>query len=534
MSEHDHVDVVVVGAGFGGMCMLHRLRRSGLSTIVYEAASDVGGTWWWNRYPGARCDIESLDYSYSFDEDLQQEWEWTERYSTQPEILSYASHVADRFDLRRDIRFDTRVTSVSWNDEQRRWDVSTDRGHHTTSRFLVMAVGCLSTTKQPEVEGIDRYAGPTYHTGRWPHDGVDFTGKRVGVIGTGSSGIQSIPLIAEQAAHLFVFQRTPNFTMPARNAPLDPAFVSERKANYAEHRRRVRETRSGVLYDRPETPALSVADDEREEKYRAAWDSGLLYSMGATYSDLLVDEGANETAAEFVRVRIREIVEDPITAELLSPRDYPFATKRPCLDTNYYATFNRDNVTLVDVRAAPIVELTETGIRTQHREYDLDVIVFATGFDAMTGPLLSFDVVGAGGTKLRDKWATGPRTYLGLGINGFPNMFVVTGPGSPSVMMNMIAGIEHHVEWIGDCIDHLDEHGLVTIEASLEAEDAWVARVNEVADATLFPRANSWWMGANVPGKPRVFMPFIGGFDVYRHICDDVVANGYEGFQLSA
>jgi cation diffusion facilitator CzcD-associated flavoprotein CzcO len=527
------VDVVVVGAGFAGMCMLHRLRQSGLSSVVYEAASDVGGTWWWNRYPGARCDVESLDYSYSFDEQLQQEWEWSERYATQPEILAYAQHVADRFDLRRDIRFETRVTAAIWNAEQRRWEVSTDRDDYTSARFLVMAVGCLSTIKQPEVEGIDRFSGPTYHTGRWPHEGVDLTGKRVGVIGTGSSGIQCIPLIAEQAAHLFVFQRTPAYTMPAGNEPLDPAFVAERKANYAEYRRQARETRSGAVYQPSQTPALSVSADEREATYWKAWESGRLYSFGAAYSDLLVDEQANETAAEFVRARIRQIVKDPDVAELLSPRTYPFGTKRPCLDTDYYATFNRDNVTLVDVRSSPIVELTETGIRTQDEHYELDAIVFATGYDAMTGALLAIDLIGADGVKLRDKWAAGPRTYLGLGINGFPNLFVIAGPGSPSVLTNMVLGIEQHVEWIGDCVDHLDELGFATIEPSIEAEDAWVARLNEIASATLFPRANSWWMGANVPGKPRVFMPFVGGFNVYRKICFDVASNGYEGFTLA-
>ncbi len=532
MSEPELADVVIVGAGFAGMRMLVRARESGLTAVVYEAASDVGGTWWWNRYPGARCDVESMDYSYSFDEALQQEWEWSERYATQPEILAYANHVADRYDLRRDIRFNTRVTASHWNDEQRRWDVSTDRGHHTSARFLVMASGCLSTTKDPEVEGIDRFAGPTFHTGRWPHEGVDFTGQRVGVIGTGSSGIQSIPLIAEQAAHLFVFQRTPNFTMPARNAPLDPAFIADRKAHYAAYREWTRNTRTGAPYERPRASALSVGDAEREATYRKAWDSGLLYSMGSTYNDLLVDERANETAAEFFRARIRDIVAEPEIAELLSPRSYPFGTKRPCLDTGYFATFNRDNVTLVDVQSSPIVEMTETGIRTQDDQYELDVIVFATGFDAMTGPLLNVDIVGARGTKLRDKWAAGPRTYLGLGVNGFPNLFIITGPGSPSVLMNMIMGIEQHVDWIGGCIDHLDSRGFTTIEATIEAEDAWVARVNEVADATLFPRANSWWIGANVPGKPRVFMPFVGGFDVYRQICFDVEAKNYEGFCL--
>jgi cyclohexanone monooxygenase len=527
------VDVVVVGAGFAGMYALYRLRQSDLRVQVFEAASDVGGTWWWNRYPGARCDIESMDYSYSFDEDLQQEWEWTERYSTQPEILRYANHVADRFDLRRDIQFDTRVVGAHWDEAACRWDVETDRGDRVSTRFVVMAVGCLSTTKQPEVDGIKSFRGPIYHTGRWPHDGVDFTGQRVGIIGTGSSGIQSIPLIAAQAAHLTVFQRTPNFSMPAKNALLDPAFVSERKAHYAEHRQKARESRSAVVAERSEIPALGISDDDREATFWSAWESGLLYALVGSFNDLLLDEAANETAAEFVRARIRDTVDDPDVAESLCPRDHPFGTKRPCLDTNYYATYNRDNVTLVDVRSAPIVELTPTGIRTEADHYELDAIVFATGFDAMTGPLLGPDIRGVGNARLRDKWTAGPRTYLGLATAGFPNLFMITGPGSPSVMVSMITAIEQHVDWIADCIAYLDDNGMATIEPDLDREDAWVAHVNEVAGRTLFPRANSWWMGANVPGKPRVFMPYIGGFNVYGQICFDVAANDYDGFTLT-
>jgi len=534
LSDDTDIDVTVVGAGFAGMYMLHRLRQAGLATVVYEAASDVGGTWWWNRYPGARCDIESMDYSYSFDDELEQEWEWTERYSGQPEILRYANHVADRFDLRPDIRVDTRVTAAAWDDERHRWEISTDRGDRTSARFLVMATGPLSVPKDPEIEGIDRFAGAVYHTGRWPHEGVDFTGLRVGVIGTGSSAIQSIPQLADQAEHLFVFQRTPNFSMPARNGPLDPAAAAERKANYAAHRQRARDSKGGVAIERPVVSALSVSDHEREASYRAGWESGLLYGMHATYTDLMLDEQANDTVAEFVRARIGEIVDDPDVAELLSPRDHPFGTKRPCLDTDYYATYNRDNVTLVDIRSAPIVELTETGIRTTADDYELDAIVFATGFDAMTGPLLGPDITGAGGAPLREKWAHGPRSYLGLMTAGFPNLFTINGPQSPAVLVNMILAIEHHVDWIADCLEYLDGHGFTSIDPTTDAEDRWVEVVRQNASRTLYPRANSWWMGANVPGKPRTFLMFIGGFDVYRQICSDVAGNGYEGFTLGA
>jgi cation diffusion facilitator CzcD-associated flavoprotein CzcO len=529
-SEQTEYDAVVVGAGFAGMYMLHRLRGLGLSAVVFEAASDVGGTWWWNRYPGARCDIESMDYSYSFDPDLEQEWEWTERYATQPEILRYANHVADRYDLRRDIRFDTRVTGAEWDDGT--WTVTAGGGDRITARFCVMATGCLSTTKQPEVAGIDRFDGPTYHTGRWPHDGVDFTGMRVGVIGTGSSGIQSIPLIAEQAEHLTVFQRTPNFSMPANNAPLDPGFISERKRNYRRHRLEATQSRAGVPVAVIDEPALSVDEGERERRYRVGWEQGTLFGMASKFNDILLDRDANETAAEFIRRRIGEVVDDPEVAELLMPRDYPFGTKRPCLDTNYYATFNRDNVSLVDVRATPIVEITTGGLRTTGDEYELDAIVFATGFDAMTGPLLGPDIRGVDGLALRDHWAAGPRTYLGISVAGFPNLFTITGPGSPSVLTNMMVSIEQHVDWVADCIGYLDREGLGAIAATSEAEQGWVDHVEEVGNFTLYPLADSWYMGANVPGKPRVFMPYIGGADVYRQICDGVAADGYKGFEL--
>jgi cation diffusion facilitator CzcD-associated flavoprotein CzcO len=527
------VDAVVVGAGFAGLYAHHRLRQLGLTLQGYEAAADVGGTWWWNRYPGARCDVESMDYCYSFSPEVEQEWTWTERYASQPEILRYIDHVAERFDLRRDIKFETRVAAATWDEVEQRWHILTDRGDEVSAQFCIMATGCLSAAKQPEVDGIDTFRGQIFHTGRWPHEGVDFTGLRVGVIGTGSSGIQSIPFIARQAAHLIVFQRTPNFSMPAKNAPLDPEAIRARKARAREIRQAMRESRAGVIVPMPEHSALDVDAEAREARFDAAWATGTLYGMVSAYNDLLVDRDANETAAEYVRARIRDIVEDPGVAERLSPRNHPFGTKRPCLDSDYYGTYNRDNVTLVDVRENRIVEITPNGVRTSSDEYDLDAIVFATGFDAMTGPLLAPDITGVGGVALRNKWAAGPRTYLGIATAGFPNFFTITGPGSPSVLVNMLVAIEQHVDWIADCIGYLRERGLAAIDATAEAEDAWVDHVNEVANLTLFPHANSWYMGANVPGKPRVFMPYIGGLPRYTKTCDEVAADGYRGFTLT-
>jgi cyclohexanone monooxygenase len=513
--------------------MLHRLRGLGLSARVYEAGAGVGGTWYWNRYPGARCDVESLDYSYSFSEDLQQQWRWTERYASQPEILRYAEHVADRFDLRRDIQLDTRVTAAVLDEAAGRWAIRTDRGDRVSARFCIMATGCLSAAQVPDLEGLERFEGRWFHTGNWPHEGVDFAGQRVAVIGTGSSAIQSIPIIARQAAQVFVFQRTPNFSVPAHNAPLDPDVERRWKASYAEHRRAARESRIGFVVERGEQSALAVAPEERERQYEARWRRGGL-GFSATFADLLTSREANDTAAEFCRAKIRAIVRDPAVAEALLPRDYPLGTKRMCVDTGYYDTFNRDNVTLVDVRRAPIEAITARGVRTRDAEYAVDRIVLATGFDAMTGALLAIDIRGRGGATLREKWAAGPRSYLGLAIAGFPNLFTITGPGSPSVLSNMIVSIEQHVDWIADCLAHLRARGRDAIEATVEAEDRWVAHVNELGAATLYPAARSWYMGANIPGKPRVFMPYVGGVGAYRQICDEIAARGYEGFALSA
>jgi cyclohexanone monooxygenase len=524
----DDFDAIVVGAGFGGLVMLYRLRERGFRTRVFEAGSGIGGTWFWNRYPGARCDIESLEYSYQFSEELQQEWEWSERYATQPEILRYIEHVADRFDLRRDIQLDTRVLAAHWSERDARWTVETDRGS-ATARFCIMATGCLSSANLPDFAGRDSFAGATYHTGRWPHGGVDFTGQRVAVIGTGSSAIQSIPLIAEQAAHLTVFQRTPNYSIPAHNAALAPEIVREVKTDYAGFRHRNAGQPFGANFPPNPVFAFQVTAEERERAYERRWQIGGLGFVTA-FGDLLFDPTANATAAEFVRGKIREIVRDAKVAELLSPQQV-IGCKRLCVDTGYYATFNRPNVSLVDVSKAAI-EITPSGVRVAGTEHAVDAIVFATGFDAMTGALAKIDIRGCDGQALRAKWAAGPRAYLGVGSAGFPNLFLVTGPGSPSVLSNMVPAVEQHALWIAECLAYLRERGLASIDARRDAEDAWVAHVNEVASLTVYPSCNSWYLGANVPGKPRVFMPYIG-FPTYVAKCNEVAAEGYEGFALN-
>ncbi len=527
-------DAVIVGAGFSGLYMLHKLRDDlGFSARVLEAGDGVGGTWYWNRYPGARCDSESYYYSYSFSEELQQEWEWSERYPEQPEIMRYLNYVADKFDLCRDIQFETRVTAARFDEEKNRWLVQTDGGERFSTRFFITAVGCLSAANIPNIKGLDSFEGEWYHTGAWPHEGVDFAGKKVGVVGTGSTGIQAIPVIAEQAAHLTVFQRTANYSIPARNAPMDPEFQKQVKASYDEIRRKQRESTNGHPFDVGDKSPLDVPEEERQAMYEAAWEQGGL-RFRATFNDLIFNKEANDTASDFIRSKIREIVRDPDVAEKLTPYDHPFASKRPPIDTDYFETYNRDNVTLVDVRTSPIKEITSNGIRTTDAEYELDAIVFATGFDALTGPLLNIDIRGKDGKSLKEKWADGPRMYLGLQTAGFPNMFTITGPGSPSVLTNMPTSIEHHVEWISDCIEYMRERDLDLIEATVDAEEAWVAHVNEAADRTLLPLAkSSWYLGANVPGKPRVFMPYAGGLATYIQECHDVAAKGYEGFALT-
>jgi cyclohexanone monooxygenase len=529
MKNHD---IVIIGAGFAGMYMLHKVRQLGLDARVFEAGSDVGGTWYWNRYPGARCDIESMEYSYQFDDGLQQEWEWTERYAAQPEILRYARHVADKFELRSDIQFDTRVESAVFDEADGVWRVATDDGETCLANFVVAATGCLSVPITPDIPGTANFKGEVYHTGRWPHEEVDFTGKRVGVIGTGSSGVQSIPLIAGQASELYVFQRTPSYSVPARNAPLDTELQQRIKARYPEFREQNKKMMIGwgSRFPRNDGHVFDMTPEEREAQFERQWQLGGLLFLGA-FGDLVTDEEANEAACEFVRKKIREIVKDPEVAERLCP-DTRIFCKRLCADTGYFETFNRENVHLVDVKASPIEEITAGGLRTSESEFELDCLVFATGFDAMTGALDRMDIRGRGGQSLKEKWQEGPRTYLGLETAGFPNFFIVNGPGSPSVLTNMLPAIEQHVEFIADCIQYMRERELRLIEADAEAELRWGEHVNEVADASLFPGCNSWYLGANVPGKPRVFLPLLG-YPEYLEKCDEVAANDYEGFVLS-
>jgi cyclohexanone monooxygenase len=526
-------DAIIVGAGVGGLYAIYRLRKLGLSVRAFEAGGDVGGTWYWNRYPGCRCDVESLEYSYSFSDELQQDWRWPERYGTQPEILRYINHVADHFDLRREIEFNTRVRQAVFDSKTDTWTIKTDKGHVVTARFCIMATGNLSTPRTPDYPGLGSFKGQWYHTGLWPHEGVDFTGLRVGVIGTGSSGVQSIPIIAKQAKHLYVFQRTANFTLPARNVPMDPTKERMHKENYPERRRAAFDTPFGIAgYPPPVKSALEATDEERRRLYEAKWAEGGSISFLYSFTDLLVNKASNETASEFVRQKIRATVKNPKTAELLCPNDHPIGTKRLILDTDYYETYNRDNVTLVDVRSKPIKEITATGLRTEDTEYALDAIVFATGFDAMTGAMKEIDIHTDAGLSIEQKWQDGPRTYLGIMMTGFPNLFMITGPQSPGVKSQMILACEQHVDWIADCLQYLRERGCSRIEAEQEAEDAWVRHNNEVADRTLYPLANSWYVGANIPGKPRVFMPYVGGITAYKMKCDQVVAQGYEGFRL--
>ena len=529
-------DALIVGAGFSGLYQLLCLRdRLGLSVRLLEAAKGVGGTWYWNRYPGARCDSESHSYAYYFSDKLLQEWTWSERYPQQPEILRYLNHVTDRFDLRRDIRFGTRVTAARYDQATNRWQVTTEAGDRYDAKFLITAVGCLSAANIPNIPGLDRFAGTWYHTGQWPHEGVDFTGKRVGMIGTGSTGIQAAPVIAQTAAHLTVFQRTANYSIPARNAPLSDAFKRWTKESAVEIRSVMHATPNGHPFTICDRSAHDVTDAERQAIYEAAWNKGGL-QFRAAFRDLLTDKAANDTASEFLRQKIREVVKDPAAAAKLAAIDHPFATKRPPIDTGYFETFNRDNVSLVDVRANPIECITPDGIRTRDgTEHALDIIIFATGFDAMTGPLLRMNICGRDGLSLGEAWRAGPRTYLGLQIAGFPNLLTITGPGSPSVLCNMPVAIEQHVEWITACIAHMRRHGFDRIEPTQQAVDRWVDHVNDAANATLLPQAkHSWYLGANVPGKPRVFMPYAGGMARYRGICARIAENAYEGFALSA
>ena len=535
--ERDY-DVLVVGAGFGGLYALYRLREQGYSVRVFERGDGVGGTWFWNCYPGARCDVESLEYSYSFSPELEQEWEWSEKFPPQREILAYLNHVADRFDLRRDIQFETTVESAHYDEVTDLWTLATDDGARYSARFVVTAVGCLSSRKDPHTEfpGLDSFQGDWYLTSTWPKEGVDVTGKRVAVIGTGSTAVQVIPQVAKTASQVTVFQRTANFSVPAQNHPMDPEFQRALKARYREHRQAAKESGFGVPVPNPTRSALELTIEEVNADLEQRWQGGGAAPFMTAYTDVLTSREANERVCEFVREKIRETVHDPETAELLCPTGYPIGTKRLCVDIDYFETYNRDNVSLVSVRGNPIAQITPTGIRLEDgREFEVDLIIFAIGFDAMTGALFDIDIRGRDDLALRDKWAAGPRTYLGLSSNEFPNLFMITGPGSPSVLSNMVVSIEQHVDWITDLLDYMRERGLGVAEATLEAEDAWVQHVHDVGHATLFPECpNSWYVGANVPGKLRIFTPYIGGVGFYRQKCDQVAADGYEGFDLTS
>ncbi len=526
-----NVDVLVIGAGFAGLRTLHTMRELGLSVAVLEAGDGIGGVWNWNRYPGARCDVESYDYSFGFSDELQQEWRWSERYATQPEILRYVEHVVDRFDLRRDVHLNRRLTRAEFDGA--RWRVTTENGEHWSGQYLVMAVGNLSTTKAPEFPGQSEFTGRILHTAQWPHEGVDLDGQRVGIIGTGSSGMQMTPVVAKQAAHLTVFQRTPNFSIPASNAAIDDATDAEVKAHYAQRREAARNSPSGLGFKPSKVSALEVTPEERRATYEAAWER-MGFGFILAYHDLILDEAANDTASEFIREKIGAQIDDPEIREKLIPRGFPFGTKRPSVDSDYYPTFNRDNVTLVDVRTDPIERVTPTGVDTASGHHDLDVLVFATGFDAMTGSLLRPEIVGRSGESLREHWAAGPQTYLGLFTHGFPNFFVIAGPGSPSLLSNVLLSIEQHVDWLAELLTHAHSQGADLVEATADAEAGWVAHVNERADATLYPRATSYYMGDEIEGKPRVFMPYVGGVRGYRRILEKVVADGYDGLEFSA
>ncbi|SDI56568.1 flavin-containing monooxygenase [Natribacillus halophilus] len=539
MASHDKtqatsLDVVVIGAGFAGLYALYRFREDGFSTRAYEEGENVGGVWYWSRYPGARCDSESIYYNYTFSDELLQEWTWSSRYPEQPEILSYLNYMADKFDLRQDIQFKTRVTAAHFDNEHNRWQIYLNDDTSISAKYLITGVGCLSATNIPDFKGLDSFEGEWYHTGNWPHEKVKFDGKRVGVIGTGSSGVQSIPVIAQEASHLTVFQRTPQYAVPARNHAYDPNFIRQTKENYNEIKRKMYNSWGALPFVPHNRSALEDTPEERRKVYEDAWQKGGEGFAAATYNDLLFSEESNETASEFIRNKIRETVHDPEVAEKLLPTHY-YATKRPILDTYYYETYNRDNVTLLDVKKDPVEEVTPSGVRTAEAEYDLDILVFATGYDGMTGPLFKIDIHGEDGTTLKEKWKDGAetRTYLGMTTAGFPNFFMITGPESPSVLANVPTAIEQHVNWIANCIQYLSDHEIEKIEAKEEAEEAWSEHCNEVAQATLFPKTESWYTGANIAGKPSGRFPiYLAGFPIYRQKCNEVAANGYEGFWM--
>ncbi|HDY82516.1 MAG TPA: NAD(P)/FAD-dependent oxidoreductase [Halieaceae bacterium] len=547
MSKTQTLDAIVVGAGMAGMYMLYKLRQLGLETKVIEAGTDVGGAWYWNRYPGCRCDVPSVEYSYSFSKELEQDWNWTELMAGQPEILSYVNHVADRFDFRRDINFNQRVVSAIYDEGDKVWTLKTDTATYIAP-ICIMATGCLSVPNTPDIKGAESFTGEVYHTANWPKDEVKFSDKRVGIIGAGSSGVQTIPVIASEAAHLFTFQRSPGYTFPANNKPMKAGYMELAKADYAEIREEQRSSQTAVVYyspyrsknsgkdanngarevkRRPSKTILELTPQQRREEIQEFG-----YGILPEYFDVLRNTEANKIACDLYTENLKELVHDPAVAERLAPRELAIGCKRPVIDTDYYATFNRDNVTLVDLREEQIVEITPAGLRTEKRDYEFDILVYATGFDGITGALNKIDIRGREGRTLAEKWDHGPRTYLGLLCEGFPNMFTVTGPQSPSVLSNVLVAVEQHVEWISDCIEYMKVNSHASIEAALDAEDQWIEHVNEAAQGTTYtaPSCNSWYLGSNIPGKPRTFLPYLGGAKTYRDKCEQVVARGYEGF----
>ncbi len=529
----DMLDAVIVGAGFAGLYMLHRCRQLGLRTRLFEAGGGVGGTWYWNRYPGARCDADSVFYSYSFDAELDQEWVWTERCASQPEILRYLDHVADRFDLREDISLNTQIISAVYGEESASWSVTTHTGENYQAQFCIMATGCLSDAKRPDIAGIDEFRGASYHTSSWPQQPVDLAGKKVAIIGTGSSGVQCTPQVAEVAEQVFVLQRTANFILQAQNHPLTAQYVESIKGDYPNWRARARNTRGGIPVDAPAHSALEVSDEERLARLEQGWELGGLGCLTNTFNDVGTNQAANDYVADFVRNKIRDVVRDPQTADLLTPRGFPFGAKRTPVGTKYLDTFNRPNVTLVNLMSSPIAAVTPTGIATAEGHYDVDVIIYATGFDAFTGPLLRMDVRGSQDLSLRTAWADGAASYLGVQVAGFPNMFLITGPGSPSVLGNVVVCIEQHVEWIATALAGLRSRGADTMQASEDAQQQWMAHVSEAASRSLISQGTSWYSGANVAGKPRVFLPYVPGIAVFRRICDEIADDGYRGFEIA-
>jgi len=528
-----NVDAIVVGAGFAGLYMLHTLRdKLGMKTAVFDAADDVGGTWYWNRYPGACCDIASYHYSFSFSEEIQQEWSWSEKYAAQPEILAYLGFVADKLKLRQDITFETRVVASDFDERTQRWIIKTDQGDTVVCKYYISGAGTLSTAAIPEFEGKDSFGGEVYATSSWPHGGVDFTGKTVGIIGTGASAIQAIPLIARQAKRLTVFQRTPNYATPLQNGPMDENEANVIKSNYGEFRREARAALAGVPLPNLRESILKDSPEDVEKHLEACWNEGGFALWLGSYGDILFDEKANAIVSEFVRKKIRERVIDSETAELLCP-DYLYGTKRQPCETNYFETYNRDNVSLIDIKSNPIRKITEVGLELDNGNgYQFDCLIYSTGFDAFTGPLFKLNLCGRNGVRLQDHWASGQRTNLGVMTHGFPNFFMITGPQSPSVLFNMPLGIEQHVEWIADVIRHMEANRLETIEPEYEKEDEWGQVVEDIANSTLLPRTNTWYTGSNIPGKPRSFMVYLGGGAAYKQVCDEVAGNGYEGFIL--